>query len=264
MVVVVDNTRGDHPALAQAKQQLAEQYPLAAPYFRWTTNTQPKVETGLDKGSANVPGARVRQQTRDVALALDLALGAVDPAEVPAITLIMEDDFRLCPLGMLGISQAVRKANTQDPNWIAIRLSYGLNGVLMHTRDINEFSQYLESRVKARPPDHILVEWYCAEQAAAKRYVGDRPHFTFRYNLFDHLGKQSSLRDTPQGLFGGCYDVMDQGNVFEVEAFKINECRHDDIWPCLPASHANAEPPLLLDQLVKQGQVQARHNGPNK
>lgn len=51
----------------------------------------------------------------------------------------------------------------------------------------------------SRPPDHIMTEWSAGEAAESRAYKGNRPHMCFRYNLFAHQGKVSSLRAEHQG-----------------------------------------------------------------
>ena len=71
-----------------------------------------------------------------------------------------------------------------------------MNGIIMRNSngDLQAFANYLEQHQRRRPPDHLVVEWFAGEKPQSKRYRNDRQHMAFRYNLFDHLGKTSSLR----------------------------------------------------------------------
>jgi hypothetical protein len=203
-------------------------------------------------GSANVPGPRVRQQTRDVADLLSAAValhgvdGAVEPSERGDVYMFMEDDFRLCPSALAALAYLLAKAghvhDGPDPllgkPWNAIRVSFGLNGALIRMADAPLLAGYFRSHLTRRPPDHLTVEWFAGERPESAEHKRGRPHLAFRYNVLEHFGFASSLRDTESPLYAYCYDLLDAAVVFEVEAFNIKQCAHDDIWPCPPIGDA--------------------------
>ena len=73
---------------------------------------------------------------------------------------------------------------------------------------------------------------FVGETAESKAYKGKRVNIGYRYNLFDHIGKISTLRSEKSGSFPGCYDELLEPTVFQVEAFSPHQCPKDDIWPC--------------------------------
>jgi hypothetical protein len=206
-----------------------------------------------DAGTPNVPGARVRQQTRDVADLLDAvvamrAAGRLGPADADWYYMFMEDDFRLCPRALASLSYLLRKAEYANPGWNAIRVSYGLNGALIRGADVQVLSGYYRKHVARRPPDHMTVEWFAGETPESAAMRRGRPHVAFKYNVLEHFGVTSSLRDGRSPVYAFCYDKLDAAVVFDVEMWREAECGHDDIWPCLPRGDARAAGAPVLPQ----------------
>jgi len=153
--------------------------------------------------------------------------------------MFMEDDMELCAHGMRAIHHAIEKANSYT-DWSVVRVSYGMNGLIFQARDLPVFQKYLQNRLTARPPDHVVVEWFASETPESKTYLKGRPNMAFRHNLFLHLGAVSSIgkdtRTTPM-----CYEVLNQLMV-DVESFNIHACMDDDISPCA----MRRSPPKLI------------------
>lgn len=212
---------------------------------------EPPLPAGGDRDFPDKPSASVRKQTRDIVALMRAAHGR------STYYLAMEDDFELCPNTLRILEHALRKGSYPTPeqtpaplaDWISMKFSYGFNGFLLrNNEDLRQLGEYLLMKQRLRPPDHTLVEWSCAEKPEAKAYVGSRPHLTYRYNLFTHLGKISSLRATEQSEYAGCYRRMDTVVVFPVDAFQFDRCDHDDLSPCLPREHPQWTPPYGIEQ----------------
>lgn len=146
----------------------------------------------------------------------------------------MEDDFRLCALGLNAVLHLVFKAQAQQPRWLMARLSYGMNGLLAPAADMSALARYLLEHQRRRPPDHLVVEWFAGERPQSAAYKQGRPHLCFRWNLLEHFGSVSTLRPQSMEGFSRCYEQMLEPIVFEVEAFKLPACPADDLW-CAPA-----------------------------
>jgi hypothetical protein len=219
-----ENVRDTHVRFEEARTQFA-----SSPYFEFTVIDSPPQPPGLgldDLGSANFPGYRVRKQTRDLAQVVRLS------THRGGHYLFLEDDMLLCGQGLLSLQYAVTKAQRYHPDWIALRASYGMNGIVMHDKDLTTFASYLETHQSRRPPDHLVVEWFAGETRESKAYRGSRQNVGFKYNLFEHIGLHSTLRADKAAAFPGCYDTLVEPVLFQVEAWSSKDCPHDDIWPC--------------------------------
>lgn len=175
-----------------------------------------------DSGSANRPGWRVRKQTRDIVSVLRTAEGAA------AYFLFAEDDMKLCGHGLFAAEYVVRRAERAYPNFMAVRASFGMNGIFIHDADIAHFSAYMLAHQARRPPDHLVVEWFAGETEESRTYRGDRQHLGFRWNFFDHIGARSTLRAQTSGKMPACYEELLAPVVFPVEAYHPKRCPNHD------------------------------------
>ena len=235
-VLIMDvSPPGENKAFLEQRRRFQDS--AWSPYFHFAQigdgAATPKVVDpqpgATDKGTADHPGARVRKQTRDVAMLLRHPV-----ASSGRLFLFMEDDFRLCPSALEAIAYLVRKAGAYAgaKGWNAARVSYGLNGIVIHSQDVLTFSTYLEQHQARRPPDHLAVEWFAGEKPQSKATKAGRAHFAFKYNLFEHLGTVSSLRQENQVSWPVCYEKLVSPTLFDVEAFNERQCPGQDVWPC--------------------------------
>jgi hypothetical protein len=69
----------------------------------------------------------------------------------------MEDDFILCPHALYATQYIISKAYAYNPiGFSGIRVSYGLCGVILNDRDVQEFANYLEQH-QVRVPQQDLT-----------------------------------------------------------------------------------------------------------
>lgn len=172
--------------------------------------------------------------------------------------------MELCSGGLQALRYAANKARERD-NFSVMRFSYGMNGLLFQARDLKVFGPYLLSRLATRPPDHIVVEWFASETAAARKYLKGRKNAAYRYQLWEHLGSVSSIganhnaQVTPK-----CYELLADLMV-PVEMYQVQQCPNDDVCPCQGheagrlmvlgklcsgASHGKKAPPLAAGVVV--------------
>ena len=162
----------------------------------------------------------------------DLAAVLEKAVEKSSYYLFQEDDMLPCKQLPVVLTYLLSKANSYSPDWIAIRASYGMNGILLHGKDLSFFINYLNKHQARRPPDHLVVEWFAGETAESRNYRGNRQNIGYRYNILEHIGIVSTLRSSKTTGFPTCYEELREPTVFEVEAFKEKLCPNDDIWPC--------------------------------
>jgi len=146
----------------------------------------------------------------------------------------MEDDVSLCTNGLEAIRYLIQRATIFHGFWMSVRASWGLNGIITQGgSDVLNIASYFDKHQARRPPDHLIVEWLAGETVETLEYKGDRPHFVFKYNIFEHHGKVSSLRAKPkQWNWPVCWTSLSSA-LFDVESFKIEDCPEDNIWPCV-------------------------------
>lgn len=247
-IAVVNNRPGAHPifnAVRKTVEQLAsDQYfedAVAAVRF---FDAVPIDLTAVPSGDNDIedlhekPTAAARKQTLDVVALLDTVRQLKSK-----YYLFTEDDFTLCQNGLMAIQYMIGKANLYlgrgkgERPFSAMRCGFGLNGIIMHNdpsnNDVRRFRDYLLRHNARRPPDHLVVEFFASETDEGRKHFGGRRPAAFRHNIFLHNGgKQSTIRveegwSTPQ-----CFTDLIVPQVFEVEAWDPQKCRHDDIWPC--------------------------------
>eukprot|EP00605_Chrysophyceae_sp_TOSAG23-4_P000719 GSChrysophyteH1.ASY1.ANO1.803.1 assembled CDS len=177
----------------------------------------------------------VRKQTRSIAQVLKRSKG------LGKFYMFLEDDMLLCPNGFHSIQYMLSKASRYSPDWLALRSSYGMNGIFMHDKDIDHFYHYLLDNQQRRPPDHLAVEWFAGETRVSHKYKNGRMNMAYRFNIFDHIGVTSTLRSQKQTSFPRCYESLGEPTLFKVEAFDPRRCPRDDIWPCEYAKSAHKD-----------------------
>ena len=230
-VVVMNMRPGKHTAFDACKAWVSSTF-KGRSHVTFVENTVPgrnPMPGRTDRGTKDKPGFAVRQQTRDL---VDL-ISHPSVAGASEYYLFSEDDMRFCEHSIVALRYLINKAGYYRSDWFAIRVSYGMNGILMHNgKDLKAFAGYLTQHQARRPPDHLVVEWFAGEKPQSAAVKKGRAHMAFRYNIFDHLGKRSSLRSTSSPTYPICYEPLVVPVLFEVEAFKPKLCASDDMWPC--------------------------------
>ncbi|GBG31363.1 Alpha-1,3-mannosyl-glycoprotein 4-beta-N-acetylglucosaminyltransferase B [Hondaea fermentalgiana] len=259
-VVVMNHSPGNHRAFTEARRYFGDAESPWAGYFDFVDNvdritetpqealkTQKDARRAVTRSGAKPgkpPSSKVQQQTRDVAQLLKY----VHEQHRPAHYLFMEDDFVACPRMLDALRYAVgRVSETVGGDWLALRASFGLNGVVLQGDDLPALTAYLEKHQARREPDHLTSEWYLGETPEAQAYRKSRTHAAFRYNLFEHIGTVSTLRrGSHKQKFPVCWAPLTAPTIFAREAFNKVECPNADVWPCAPPPGQACDEEMLI------------------
>ena len=158
--------------------------------------------------------------------------------------MVIEDDMVACDETVVArILDVVHRVNTQSHDtWNMIRVGFGGNGVILKAKDLTMAGLALIQSMDRRPVDWIFPEWAGMITLQSRvEHPSKKPRvFTFKSNLFHHIGILSNFQADGRGFRGtrnedsrlpGCF----KDNVFlrQEEAFDFKRCRHTDISPCM-------------------------------
>lgn len=249
LVVNTDKQLSDNAAFADVRAELASE-----PLVRFA-------EVGARAYASQRPSLfrhvspAVHQQSLD--LAEVFAIASSEPVQ-SELVLAAEDDWLLCPNGLLAILHLIRTASQLDPNWIALRCSYGFNGIVMRSADLPSLREHLAANAARRPPDHLVYEWFTGEwhtkqRLPGKPYADGRSYRAYRHNLWYHIGHVSTLAQPANRHTPRCYELLYDW-LLPHETFKREDCPTDDVWPCTPSPGGALEAPSALFE--RFGQVE--------
>jgi len=189
----------------------------------------------------NVPGAAVRRQTADLATLLALAADVASAAEASSSPsssssyfLFLEDDFATCPGMLAAVRYLLAKSTAAYPEWLGVRFSYGMNGVVVRVRDAPPFARYLASHVSRLPADLLWREWTEGRREDVRRTTAGRGVVVYRYNLMEHVGEVSTFAVRPERpRWPRCYEPMSSvWSLGRAETFDEKRCAESDVSPC--------------------------------
>jgi hypothetical protein len=128
-----------------------------------------------------------------------------------------------------------------------LRISFGFNGIILPWSRIPSLITYLMAHVAHQPPDLLLVDWICDREpnsctgiACHNCTATSSGVVSFRFNLAQHIGKQSSLRATSREIQPACWQLYGSA-VSQTELFDEAQCWNDDISPCVEPQRRFAE-----------------------
>ncbi|KAA6429434.1 MAG: hypothetical protein FRX49_00828, partial [Trebouxia sp. A1-2] len=209
-VVVMNNSPGQHLVYAKVQNRMTQ-----GPHDPDDVFAQ---KAALYVEFVDNPGS-VRRQTCDLIELMEMA------QPIAHYYLFMEDDFRMCPHTMRLLPYMLAKLNAMPSaqKWLGLRVSYGMNGILLRSEDLKSFATYMRTRIELLPPDLIWLEWFSGHgpRTMANRR---RPMAAYRYNLLEHIGAVSSFTvRVERPAFPNCYESMaDVWSLARAERFQYN------------------------------------------
>ena len=172
----------------------------------------------------------MRKQTCDVATLLESA------APRAGLYMFMEDDFETCGHFLTALHYALAKAALRVPDWLALRVSYGMNGIVMRQADLLPLAAFLRRHVTRLPPDLLWQEWASSGGGREGQEAGSRrrPLLVFRQNLLAHTGDVSTFAVRPhRRAWPGCFAPMESvWSLAKAERFDGIHCSEEDLSPC--------------------------------
>ena len=139
--------------------------------------------------------------------------------------MVMEDDFQACSNLLTGIADVIKQASKYRPDWLCIRVSYGMNGLIIPVEDTPSLVEVLIRGASRKPCDILVGEWLDASLP--------RTMSTYKWNLLAHSGQQSTLPRPDRPPFPGCGDMLNRA-VPQREKFDNMRCGHNVVSPCEP------------------------------
>ena len=163
------------------------------------------------------------------------------------MVLLLEDDFEICPNSLLAILYVIQKVTRWNSHWLAIRVSYGLNGIIMKLgarADVQRLKLWLADHIHTRQPvDHLFYQ-FCLHEA--NQVDNKRQLFTYRSNLFHHIGSVSNFQGRRGRYNPPCHQVSYDW-LQNYERFRNEDCPHEDISPCKMFDGSHPPERLLVD-----------------
>ena len=236
IVVMNNELNRPHTVYERAKEKFSKTATGRA-HFSFHEKSNPPLShqlpaRGAKRKPGGAPSSKQRKQTLDVVHLTRFIANVYEPQAY----MFTEDDFTLCAGGLEALQYLMRKATAYAGDWLSIRFSFGLNGLLLPGKDMNAIADYLERHQHYRPPDHLTVEWFAGETKESAAYKGARQHLAFKYNILDHIGAISTLRTHKAPDYPKCWQILGMPTNFQVESFDESSCPHDDVSPCKSAN----------------------------
>eukprot|EP01012_Entosiphon_sulcatum_P048234 TRINITY_DN6656_c0_g1_i2.p1 TRINITY_DN6656_c0_g1~~TRINITY_DN6656_c0_g1_i2.p1 ORF type:complete len:362 (-),score=63.96 TRINITY_DN6656_c0_g1_i2:388-1473(-) len=238
-VMVLNHRPGSHPDFEAAKKEFETE---EKPVFRFIDRNT--IDPPSQCANNSCPGlwrpvtdTTVRMNHHIAEWLGETAIMCTD------MVLLMEDDFELCDGFFSSMLRILRKVELIQSDFAAIRVSYGLNGVLLHCTDIPKIANYLQHNMKAGPADTLFgYLWTATQRVKDDAFIPDvslffnRSYFVVRNNIMNHIGhvstrsqddwkEEAKLRKPDTVLhYPKCDGILNFEGLYALESFNPEEC----------------------------------------
>lgn len=135
------------------------------------------------------------------------------------------------------LARALTAVEEAQPRWLALRVSYGNNGLVFRCDDLPVIIKFAEESKRYGPLDSLLGEYLTGSQPQDESLTG-RAYAVYRYNLLQHIGDVSARKQgnyTERGQSEGracypmCYGLIQYVGLMPKENF-VTECINSGEW----------------------------------
>jgi hypothetical protein len=188
-------------------------------------------------------GHNARQQNSDVISLTKHLLRYVDFDHF----LFMEDDFRTCDKMPWETFRTLEELNKRDPDHCGLRVSYGMNGLILPRKDLENFIHYFSHHIDMLPID-LIIRKYSFETSPLYGLKNEplpfnscgkdrRKQYTYKTVLQEHIGQISTYFERNNAgfrpSFPGCgFSMAEVWNLNRDELFDLEKCGAWSISPC--------------------------------
>eukprot|EP00899_Mesostigma_viride_P023179 jgi/Mesvir1/4045/Mv26552-RA.1 len=245
-LVIMNNKPGDHKTFYAVREQMRQlaspDKERAAAHIVFVENPgtiidpEPNLEEPNDKNNPEaLPGSHVRNQTAQV---LELTKLLKDKSK---LFMFVEDDFIFCTNWLEATQMALKKASVLNPAWGALRISFGMSGLILRNGDLPHFMHWAWRNITKLPIDVIWVEYLRLYLLPAGRDL-----FVYHKVLLEHIGTVSSFAAREKrSKWPGCFEPMDRvWSLTKWERFDRISCLGSDVSPCHAKSGRGPASPL--------------------
>lgn len=190
-----------------------------------------------------LPGHKARQQNADI---ISTAMHALKHIQFDNY-LFMEDDFLTCNEMPKELIRVMQELNNRDPNNCGLRISYGMNGIVLPRPYLQQFIDFMSYHIDMFPVD-LMIRKYLFDN---KPLLGlenkplsyrscrssGREHYIYKLVLQEHIGQTSTFEERNKKefrpTFPSCgYPMYMVWNLSEDERFSVRHCGGWSVTPC--------------------------------